>query len=378
MDPIVAVVRARGRVTFAVFMALALYHPEAGYYTRDRSGSGPAGPRGDFLTAPTATPLFARTLARLLERLAGLLGRSVTFVDLGAGEGLLLEALEVSLAQARDAVLARAVAVEVGEWARARLRQRCPRAEAVSRLEEARPAQGPVLLFASELYDALPVHRVTVLRRSGELRLAEHYVECDGRGGLRLVVDDPADDSLGQYLSGHAVVLEEGQVAEVRLGAEALHREHLRWCGGEGVALVLDYGYTARQLYNPRGRRRGTLVGYREHKPVEDPLEQPGEVDLTAHVNFDDLERAAAACGWERGELRALGSFLALHGALELLPAAAGGGAPMTATDWAELAAAKRLLVPTGMGADLKVLAQGRGRPWHAYCKLATPPPLEA
>ena len=378
MNPIVAAVAARGRVTFADFMALALYHPEGGFYTRERSGAGPAGPRGDFLTAPTATPLFALTLALLLERLGGLLGQGVTFVELGAGEGLLLEAVEAGLGEARDAAVTRVVAVEVAQWARGRVRERCPRAEVVARLEDAPTPRGPVVLFASELYDALPVHRVTVVRRAGELRLAEHHVEADGRGGLRLVVDELSTDAIAHYLAAHTVVLEEGQIAEVRLGAESLHRDHVRWCGTEGVALVLDYGYPARQLYNARGRRRGTLVGYREHKSVEDPLERPGEVDLTAHVNFDDLERAAAACGWERGELRAVGSFLALHGAVDLLPAAAASGAPLTAEEWAELATAKKLLVPAGMGADLKVLAQGRGRAWHAYRKLATPPLLEA
>ena len=81
------------RVSFKDFMELALYHPEAGYYTRPRPAAGPVGPRGDFITAPTAAPLLADTVARLLRRLAAACGEPVVFVELAAGEGLFLERL---------------------------------------------------------------------------------------------------------------------------------------------------------------------------------------------------------------------------------------------------------------------------------------------
>jgi SAM-dependent MidA family methyltransferase len=119
-------------------------------------------------------------------------------------------------------------------------------------------------------------------------------------------------------------------------------------------------------------------VGYRGHALVEDVLADPGEVDITAHVNFDDLERGAADAGWERGVLRPLGSFLTIHGALSLLPSRVASGEPLSPTEWGALGEVKRLLLPTGMGTDLKVLAQGRGPAWQAYQRLATPPPADA
>jgi len=170
----------------------------------------------------------------------------------------------------------------------------------------------------------------------------------------------------------------EGQVAELRPDAEAVHAGHLAWCGKNAVALVLDYGYPARQLYNPRGRKAGSLVGYRGHSLVANVLSNPGGVDITAHVNFDDLSNAAAGLGWDRGQIRPLGAFLALHGALDLLPAGAARGEPLSPADWAELATAKKLLAPSGMAVDQKVLEQGKGPAWQAYCKLATPPPVDA
>ena len=378
MNAIIAEVARRGRVSFAEFMELALYHPEAGYYTRRRRGPGPVGAAGDFITAPTATPLFARTLAVMLRRLSHAVGDQVTFVELGAGEGLSLRRVVSELGGIGPGALRRVVAVEVADWARERLVAECPGVEARRSLAELPHPSGPVVLFASELYDALPAHRITVRRRGGVLEHVEYFVEPSGGGRLRWALGELSRPELESYLVTHNLVLEEGQVAELRPDAEAVHAGHLAWCGKNAVALVLDYGYPARQLYNPRGRKHGSLVGYRGHSLVSNVLSNPGGVDITAHVNFDDLTNAAAGLGWDRGQMRPLGAFLALHGALDLLPAGAARGEPLSPADWAELATAKKLLAPSGMAVDQKVLEQGKGPAWQAYCKLATPPPVDA
>ncbi|MBZ5587905.1 MAG: SAM-dependent methyltransferase [Acidobacteriia bacterium] len=378
MNAIVAEVARRGRLSFAEFMELALYHPSAGYYTRRRSGPGPAGRAGDFLTAPTTSPIFSRTLAEILAQLAAALGEPIIMVELGAGEGILLEGVLVQLGDRRGDVLRRVVAVEAAEWARSRIVRRCRGVETEARLSDARWPDGPVVLFASEYYDALAVHRITARADSGGVALAEYYVEHDGGTGLRWTLGEPSTPKILEYLAEHGVALVDGQVAEIRPQARSVHAGHLRWCGLDAVALVLDYGYPGRRLYDARARRGGSLVGYRAHALVDNVLGDPGEVDITAHVNFDDLENAAADANWERGIIRALGSFLTVHNALSLLPGAVARGEPLTPEEWAQLAAAKRLLLPTGMGADLKVLAQGRGRAWQAYLQLATAPPAEA
>jgi SAM-dependent MidA family methyltransferase len=378
MNEIVAEVTRRGRVSFAEFMELALYHPTAGYYTRPRSGPGPAGRGGDFLTAPTASPIFTRTLAELVRQLAGVLGEPLTFADLGAGDGALVNDLLAELGGRRAAVLERVVAVEAAEWARRRTDDRHLGVEAAARLAEIRWPTGPVVLFASELYDALPLHRVGVQPSRGGYVLVEYFVEPDGGGGLRWCVGEPSTAEVFRYLNEHGLVLEEGQVAEIRPQVRAVHAAHLGWCGPDALAIVVDYGHTTRRLYDARGRRPGSLVGYRAHAMVEDVLAEPGCADITAHVNFDDLENAASDVGWERGVTRPLGVFLTMHGALSFLPEAVARGDELSPQEWAELSAAKRLLTPAGMGSDLKVLVQGRGRAWGAYQRLATPPPADA
>jgi SAM-dependent MidA family methyltransferase len=378
MNAIVAEVARRGRMSFAEFMELALYHPSEGYYTRPRTGPGPAGRSGDFLTAPTASPVFAKTIAELVGQLAAALGERLTFVDLGAGEGTLVQDLLAHLGERRGRILERVVAVEAGAWARGRIADRCPDVEVAGRLSEESWPGGPVVLFASELYDALPAHRVTVQAVRGAYALAEYFVEPDGESGLRWSLGEPSTPEILRYLSEHGLNLEEGQVAEIRPQARSVHAGHLGWCGADALAIVVDYGHHTRRLYDSRGRRLGSLVGYRAHALVGDVLADPGGIDITAHVNFDDLENAASDVGWERGITRPLGVFLALHGAVSLLPAAAARGEPLSPREWAELSAAKRLLVPSGMGSDLKVLVQGRGRAWRAYQQIATPPPADA
>lgn len=378
MNPIVAEVTRRGSVSFSEFMGLALYHPTAGYYTRRRRGRGPVGPEGDFVTAPTASSLFARTLARLLSQLARELGEPLTLAELGAGDGTLLRRLIPECGGVGGATLARVAAVEASAWARKRLIAACPGVEAAERLAGLALAAGPTVLLASELYDAIPPRRVTLRRRDGVLELAEYHVAVTPNGRLAWRLVAPVDDIVENYLAVRGLQLEEDQIVEIRPGLEAMHAEHLAWCGRNALALIIEYGYPARQLYNPRARRLGTLVATFRHRVVANPLSRPGHVDLTAHVNFDDLDGAAARLGWEPSRIRTLGSFLALHGALGMLPRPAGEGAPMTAADWAELSAAKRLLHPSGMGGDLKALVQGRGAAWIAYEKLATPPPVEA
>lgn len=378
MKAIVDEIARSGGVPFVEFMALALYHDTAGYYTRPRRGAGPAGGEGDFVTAPTASPLLAATLAHMVRRLALDLGTPVTFVELAAGEGRLIEALVTALGDDRRDVIYQIVAVETATWARARLARRVPDAVVARKLESHPRPRGPVVLFASELYDAVPCRRVVVAAVDGRLELREFWVVPAPGRRLAFETRPVTDGEPARYFAQHGVSLGEGQIAELRPGVRAMHGAALAWCGHDGVALVLDYGYPARRLYDPRGRAGGSLVGYRRHRLVENVLLAPGRCDITAHVNFDDLMAGAGDAGWDRGELRPLGSFLALHGAFDLLPVAVASGGVLKPDEWATLAAAKRLLLPSGMGSDLKVLAQGRGAAWRSFCEMQTPPPIEA
>jgi SAM-dependent MidA family methyltransferase len=212
------------------------------------------------------------------------------------------------------------------------------------------------VVHACELYDSLPVYRV-VMREHGlqELRVVVDRGQCGWR-------EATAGADLEQYFTDHGVSLEVGQIAEANVAASQLHCELLERAGDDGLAVIVDYGYEAVRLYDPRGRRGGSLAVYRSHRAARDPFADPGECDLTAHVNWDDLRRAAAATGWRELGLGQLAEFLVAAGlADELERRGLGAEAELDARILSERQEIKRLLDPDGMGADLKVLIQGIG-----------------
>ncbi|MGE5344548.1 MAG: hypothetical protein ACM3JH_01225, partial [Acidithiobacillales bacterium] len=118
-------IRREGPVRFDVFQELALYDPEGGYYER----AGRVGRGGDFITAPSWHPAFARCLARVARATRTALGGPIDVVDVGAGEGELLEAMVEALGResggGRDY---RFIGVERSAARRARGRERAPKA----------------------------------------------------------------------------------------------------------------------------------------------------------------------------------------------------------------------------------------------------------
>jgi len=161
-------IRDRGPMSFARFMALALYDPEAGYYAapRTRDGDGDRGPgrAGDFLTAPEGHPIFGWAIARQLEQAWERLGRPDRFVvrEHGAGLGGLALGILDGLRRSGSALLeaVRYQVVELHEGKVEAIRERLTTAGLGDWLEPADDEPAPGAVLANELLDALPVHRV--------------------------------------------------------------------------------------------------------------------------------------------------------------------------------------------------------------------------
>ena len=327
-----------GRINFARYMERALYEPDLGYY---RQPADRPTDLGDFLTAPETHAIFGWTVARRIEAMWDELGRPRPFavVEFGAGSGTL--ALSILDGMRRhgatellDAV--RYAPIESNEHRRVDLNRRFEEAGFGTVLLPAganasRDAAGgagggaagdaaegagaaPVgVVLANEFLDALPVHRV--VSRGG--RLLELFVAW--RDGFVEMVAEPSTPELAARLAEDSVVLAEGQVAEICLGL----REWLRGVAAHlarGYVLAIDYGYDAADLYGPR-RLAGTLLGYRQHRVVENPFTAPGLVDLTAHVDFTAVARIAAGFGFRTVSLTTQSEFLVAAGLEEELRA---------------------------------------------------------
>jgi SAM-dependent MidA family methyltransferase len=345
-----------GEVPFEVFMELALYHQQYGYYTCEEPRYGRL---GDYLTAPTASAWYARMLARLLRVIAADVG-PLRLIDVASGDGAVIGGILDELGTGAVEVLGEVISVERSTPMRARQRHRLVSKplpiQWIAAASEVEPSTVATVIHASELYDALPVARVMGGRAGiSELVVAVSAGELEWRRR-------PPRTEVAAYFERHGVEIQDEQIAEVNLAAEKLHAVVLEAARDGGVALTLDYGYEARRLYDPRGRRGGSLTTFRDHRFGRDPLETPGRVDLTTHVNWDDLRSAADGCGWQEIGLWQLAEFLILGGLADELEARGLGiEAELDASTVAERQEIKRLLDPEGMGSDLKVLVQAKG-----------------
>jgi SAM-dependent MidA family methyltransferase len=267
-------IESKGPMPFEEFMGLALYDPEGGFFGggKLRSEKG-----GDFLTSPEVSPLFGETLARHVERERERIGEPFELVEAGAGSGSLIGPL---LTRAEF----EAWVVETSPAARHALES----VISPDRIRTDLPHQIRGVLLANELIDNLPM--ALAQRVGGAWR--ERWVGLDG-DGLGFVDAEPRPEVL-EWVADYAGEVPDGGWVEVQLAARDWLLDALRRLDA-GSVVVLDYGDTAENLL-PR-RQDGTLRTYRAHHLGPHPLDEPGETDITADVNFTALIDAAEAAG---------------------------------------------------------------------------------
>lgn len=286
-------------------MSEALYHPTLGYYTRAREKGSPApfGASGDFFTATQVQPVFGRLIARLMRQLG-----EERFLDWGAG------------AEAMRPFFAGYTPIDV--------------------LRGELPARFRGFVFANELFDALPVD--VFVRREGEWierRVAAHgdrfiWIEQ----GIATAQQREWLDRFGPQ--------EDNTIAEVNLIATEMLRQLASRMDG-GWLLTIDYGVSRRELVR---FPEGTLMSYRRHTASPNVLDEPGDRDITAHVNFDALRAAARECGFREERFETLAGLLLRIGEDDFFASALDAPEPMA----------------EGLRMQLKTLLYGMGETFRA------------
>ena len=350
MTPLAAQLQARiaahGPITFRDFMDAALYDPAHGYYA---SGRAAIGRRGDFITNVSVGALFGRLLARQFAEMWERLGApdSWCIVEQGAHRAEFARDVLEGLREFSPACFAatRYLIIEPMDAMRG------PQMQALSglpvewhsSLEELAPFSG--VHFSNELLDAFPIHLLA--KRNG--RWVERYVDCAGE--TFIFCDGPLSDlRLAAYVA--ALDAPDGFVTEVNLAA-------LDWLSAlstnieRGYVLAIDYGYPREQFLE---RDAGTLSAYSGHAREPDPLARPGDIDLTAHVEFTSLIEHAELLGFRLGGFTDQHRFMVRASRLHFRENAI---APE------ELRAFKTLMHPALLGAAFKVVCfeKGLGEP---------------
>jgi SAM-dependent MidA family methyltransferase len=338
LDRIGAELGAAGNwISFARYMELVLYEPGLGYYA---AGARKLGADGDFVTAPELSPLFGRTLAR---QVAQLLQPGDAILEFGAGSGALAETLLSEFENIEYKILE--PSAELADRQRKRIGNK---AKWIDHL----PQHFRGVMLANEVVDAMPVHALA-WTRAGVL---ERGV-CANEGQLAWC-DRAAD----------GVVFSESRKIQVELPPSGRYESELAlfaraWMGSlgrlleRGALLVIDYGFPAREYFHPQ-RSMGTLACHYRHRVHGDPFYLPGLQDVTAHVDFSALARAASDAGLEVLGFANQAQFLVNCGITDLL-AEENPADPKRYLPAAS--AAQKLLLPSEMGELFKVLAVGKG-----------------
>jgi SAM-dependent MidA family methyltransferase len=414
-------IRTTGPISVAEFMRLSLYHPDYGYYARASRRSGRA---GDFFTSVDVGPVFGELLARQFAEMAEIidspqyptaslsargapppLGVPSAAAALGAplaaaprlrssqqpqalpesqiptpksppGPFDLVEAGASSGRLARDVLDAvarhhpelyhrvRLHLVEVAPAARAaQMETLGPHAPKLVLSSHSLPERITGVIFANELLDALPTHAV-VMREDG---LREVFVDLkDADGGDAELVElerEPSTPELPRYLAAVGAHLEPGWRAEINLEAPDWIRRAARSLQ-RGFLMLIDYGHEAAELYSAT-HSAGTLTTFQRQTFGDraSSLQDPGEHDITAHVDLTTVAHAAESAG-----LVTLGRldqtyFLLGLGSAEIVDGEA--GRTIDPTVLRRRLALKMLMLPGGLGSTQKVLIFGKdvGRP---------------
>lgn len=324
-DRLARLIEAHGPIPVSTFMAEANAHY---YATRDPLGAG-----GDFTTAPEISQMFGELVGLWLADLWNRAGQpaNALYVELGPGRGTL--AADALRAMRAAGLRPQIHLVETSPVLRAAQAERVP--DAIWHGDVASlPTDAPLLLVANEFFDALPVRQLVATRRGWHERLVAHtdagFVPVPGP----LIPAPLAPAETGTIVETSPASLGIVRALSQRLAAQG------------GAALIVDYGHE-------RSGTGETLQAVSGHA-FADPWDAPGSRDLTAHVDFESLGRAAAAEGVRVAGPRGQGDWLRSMG-IDQRAAALAATAPARAE---EIAAARdRLAAPEQMGTLFKALA---------------------
>ncbi|MGR3713407.1 MAG: class I SAM-dependent methyltransferase [Shimia sp.] len=341
---LLARIEAHGPMTVADFMTEALLHPTMGYYTtRD-----PLGAAGDFTTAPEISQMFGELIGLALAQTWLDQGAPALFslAELGPGRGTLMaDILRATRAVPDFHAAAKVHLIEASPTLRAKQKSAVGEATWHDTIDTL-PDDQPLFLVANEFFDALPIrqyqrgpegwHERLIANRDGALTFALGPELPQPQLAHRL-----ADTTEGQLVE----TCPTGTAITQTLGA--------RIQSTKGAALLIDYGDWV--------SLGDTLQALQDHRSVP-PLATPGEADITAHVDFEALAKAAAC---DHSRLTLQGVFLERLGITQRAQALADRlqGEALNS----HVAAHRRLTHPSEMGNLFKVLA--------LFPKDAPPPP---
>lgn len=349
-------IKTKGKITFAEFTEIALYHENFGYYNNSRPKIGTD---GDFYTSPDVHHFPGRVLARQLKEMWTLLDETdFSIIEMGAGKGVMaLDILNAIKNEAND-FYQHCTYIIIEKSSSFKTRQKdllighegkVKWVDSLHDMKQSHTVTGCVL--SNELVDAFPFHRVY----QDVETLKEIYVTLKDDNFVE-EISDISTDKLREYIDRLKISLPDGMKTEINL-------EAMRWINdvagilNKGFVITIDYGHPAYLYYAPT-RTDGTFLCYYNHSTNETPYERIGLQDITAHVDFTSLAIEGKNCGLELVAFTEMWAFLIECGK-DILEDEMGRLQNLDRKiSFKTTSAIKNLIHPEGMGGKFKVLIQ--------------------
>lgn len=282
-------IRTQGPITIARYMDLALGHPKHGYYIK----RDPFGENGDFVTAPEICQVFGELVGLWSAELWHQMGAGpIQIVELGPGRGTLMadflrSTKHIDEYHAHMSVHMVETSPHLQDAQYHALRELHDRLEWYDRIEDV--PEGPTIFIANEFFDALPIRQ----HMQTEDGLKERLIGLDEEGDLQFIMEAGGLSlAKGEETIAKGTVIESCPAAKHIMGEIA---QRVKQHGGG--ALIIDYGYLGES-------HQDTLQALKNHA-FHNVLNEPGEADITAHVDFATLLEVAEGQG------------VAIHGTVE-------------------------------------------------------------
>jgi SAM-dependent MidA family methyltransferase len=283
-----------GLIGYDDYMNIVLYHPDLGYYMKAKEKIGKG---GDFITSSNISNVFGVLFADIFLKLFDNGDIKPHLCEIGGGNGRFAKAILDEIHRKEPTIYNNLTysIIESSPYHQSLQRNMLVhhRVEQFNSLENMQNAYSEFngIVFSNELYDAFPVK--VIEKRTDEM--FEVMIGLEEDHNLVEKYIPLTDNAIINYLKEQNIILKEKQRFEVPLAMEN-HIQSLGTWLNKGVVITVDYGYTNEEWMEPE-HRTGSLRGYYKHQLIANPLEHPGEMDLTTHIHFDSLLSAGEKSG---------------------------------------------------------------------------------
>lgn len=268
-------------ITYEEYMNIVLYHPQNGYYMREKEKIGT---EGDFITTSNYSDIMGSLFAKWFEKVIKKYSLPAVFCEIGAGNGRFARAFMEEWYKSKRSDLTYIMIEKSPYHIKLQSEQFDPswNIKYVKSLEDLKEISG--MVFSNELFDAFPVH---VIEKRGN-QLFEVMISIEN-GQLIEKLVPLTNIVIWNFIDDYHLTLFEGQRIEICPKMEEMISQ-IGQVLQRGIVVTIDYGYTQEEWKEPL-RRDGSLRGYYQHRLITDLLSNPGEMDITSHIHWDVLEQ---------------------------------------------------------------------------------------